>query len=377
MYISKPGAAPSDSLVTQVTATPPVARAVPVDTAPALGAPPDPGLPARRYGLVSIVVPTHNDEANIGPLLTRLLEEDGVGEVLVVASECADGTVAAVLEVAASAGDRIRLYVEPSRSGKAAAVNFGVGETTLPIVVVVSGDVLIEPGAIEFLAEALCRPGVGLAGGRPVPVNDPDAPVGHAVHLLWRLHHRLALHQPKLGEMIALRSDAVVALPPTSVDEACFQALLEPAGWVSAYVPEAVVRNRGPGSVADFVKQRRQVHAGHLWLRRRQRYTVPSLHPRLLLRELWHDLTEDSERLRPKRLVWTAGAVGMEAWARLMARLDYLRGRENHVWAMVESAKAPALDADWVDAGGGELLEVAGLASAPADQRHDQHQLPL
>ena len=377
MYISKPGAAPSDSLVTQVTATPPVARAVPVDTAPALGAPSDARLPAHRYGRVSIVVPTHNDEANIGPLLTRLLEEDGVGEVLVVASECADGTVAAVLEVAASAGDRIRLYVEPSRSGKAAAVNFGVGETTLPIVVVVSGDVLIEPGAIEFLAEALCRPGVGLAGGRPVPVNDPDAPVGHAVHLLWRLHHRLALHQPKLGEMIALRSDAVVALPPTSVDEACFQALLEPAGWVSAYVPEAVVRNRGPGSVADFVKQRRQVHAGHLWLRRRQRYTVPSLHPRLLLRELWHDLTEDSERLRPKRLVWTAGAVGMEAWARLMARLDYLRGRENHVWAMVESAKAPALDADWVDAGGGELLEVAGLASAPADQRHDQHQLPL
>ena len=377
MYISKPGAAPSDSLVTQVTATPPVARAVPVDTAPALGAPSDARLPARRYGRVSIVVPTHNDEANIGPLLTRLLEEDGVGEVLVVASECADGTVAAVLEVAAYAGDRIRLYVEPSRSGKAAAVNFGVGETTLPIVVVVSGDVLIEPGAIEFLAEALCRPGVGLAGGRPVPVNDPDAPVGHAVHLLWRLHHRLALHQPKLGEMIALRSDAVVALPPTSVDEACFQALLEPAGWVSAYVPEAVVRNRGPGSVADFVKQRRQVHAGHLWLRRRQRYTVPSLHPRLLLRELWHDLTEDSERLRPKRLAWTAGAVGMEAWARLMARLDYLRGRENHVWAMVESAKAPALDADWVDAGGGELLEVAGLASAPADQRHDQHQLPL
>jgi glycosyltransferase involved in cell wall biosynthesis len=377
VYISKPGAAPSDSLVTQVTATPPVARAVPVDTAPALGAPSDARLPARRYGRVSIVVPTHNDEANIGPLLTRLLEEDGVGEVLVVASECADGTVAAVLEVAASAGDRIRLYVEPSRSGKAAAVNFGVGETTLPIVVVVSGDVLIEPGAIEFLAEALCRPGVGLAGGRPVPVNDPDAPVGHAVHLLWRLHHRLALHQPKLGEMIALRSDAVVALPPTSVDEACFQALLEPAGWVSAYVPEAVVRNRGPGSVADFVKQRRQVHAGHLWLRRRQRYTVPSLHPRLLLRELWHDLTEDPERLRPKRLAWTAGAVGMEAWARLMARLDYLRGRENHVWAMVESAKAPALDADWVDAGGGELLEVAGLASAPADQRHDQHQLPL
>jgi hypothetical protein len=36
----------------------------------------------------------------------------------------------------------------------------------------------------------------------------------------------------------------------------------------------------------------------------------------------------------------------MEAWARLLARLDYLQGKENHVWAMVESTKAPAPDAN-------------------------------
>jgi len=321
--------------------------------------------------MASVVIPTHNDESNIGRLLSRLVAEPCVGEILVIASECSDDTVPVVLELADRHEGTIRLYVEERRSGKAAAVNFGVSETTLPSVIVISGDVLVEPGAIPLLVEALRPSGVGLAGGRPVPVNGDATPVGHAVHLLWRLHHRLAKTQPKLGEMIALRSEAIVSLPPTQVDEACFQALLETAGWTSVYVPEAVVLNRGPGSSSDFIKQRRQVHAGHLWLRRHQHYTVPSLKPTLLLRELWLDLTDDISRLRPQRLAWTLRAVIMEVWARILAWADYVQGRENHVWGMVESAKAPALGADWMGAGGGQLVALEGLASAPADQRHD------
>ena len=139
--------------------------------------------------------------------------------------------------------------------------------------------------------------------------------------------------------MIAIRAEAVVALPRTSVDEACFQALLETAGWKSRYVPEAVVANRGPGTVADFVRQRRQIHTGHLWLRHREHYSVPSLHLGLLLREFWRDLAEEPGGRRPRPLAFTAGTVALEAAARLLARLDYLKGRETVVWAMVKSTK--------------------------------------
>jgi cellulose synthase/poly-beta-1,6-N-acetylglucosamine synthase-like glycosyltransferase len=297
-------------------------------------------------GRAGIVVPTHNDGANIGPLLGRLLEEPDVAQIVVVASGCDDGTIATVSRLSARHPDRVRLYVERERSGKVSAVNFGLAQLSTPVVVVVSGDVLPERGAVAKVVAAAQRPGVGLAGGRPVPVNASTTPIGHAAHLLWRLHHRLALRQPKLGEMIALRAEALVSLPRTSVDEACFQALLEGAGWTSAYVPDAVVWNRGPGSRADFVSQRRQIHTGHLWLRRRQQYAVPSLRLGLLGSELWKDICTEPKGLRPRQLAWTAGAVGMEAWARLLARLDYLQGKENHVWAMVESTKAPALDAN-------------------------------
>ncbi|MEA2843818.1 MAG: poly-beta,6-N-acetyl-D-glucosamine synthase [Actinomycetota bacterium] len=301
---------------------------------------PAPKIAIPKIAATGVLIPTHNDGANIATLLERLLEEPGVGEVVVVASGCDDDTVPIISEVAA--GDpRVQLYVEPERSGKASAVNFGIACMSLPFIVVVSGDVLPEPGAIGLVVEALGRPGVGLAGGRPMPVNPEETAVGYACHLLWRLHHRLALHQPKLGEMIALRAEAVVSLPRTSVDEACFQALLESQGWTAVYVPEAIVANRGPGTVADFVKQRRQIHTGHLWLRRGQHYSVPSLHLGLLVTELWRDLVAERHRLRPRPLAFTAGAVALEAGARLLARFDYLRGRENVVWAMVTSTKGP------------------------------------
>lgn len=293
-------------------------------------------------GVAGIVVPTHNDGHNIGPLLERLLEEPDVGQIVVVASGCDDGTIATVTRLSARSPETIRLYVESERSGKVSAVNFGLAQLATPILMVVSGDVLPERGAIAKVVAALQEPGVGLAGGRPMPVNPSNTAIGHAAHLLWRLHHRLALHQPKLGEMIAIRVEAVVALPRTSVDEACFQALLEGAGWRSVYVPDAIVWNRGPGTKEDFVSQRRQVHTGHLWLKRRQHYAVPSLRLGLLGRELWNDITTEPKGMRPTQLAWTAGAVGMEAWARFLARLDYLQGKENHVWAMVQSTKAPA-----------------------------------
>jgi len=308
--------------------------------------------PKPPTAAVAVLIPTHNDGGTMEALLRRVLAEPAVGDVVVVASGCDDDTVSIVSETAA--GDaRVQLFVEAERSGKASAINFGMEQRLrLPYVVIVSGDVLPEPGAIGLLVTALAQPGVGLAGGRPVPDNPTSTAMGHASHLLWRLHHRLALQQPKLGEMIAIRTEAVVALPRTSVDEACFQSLLETAGWKARYVPEALVANRGPCTVRDFVRQRRQIHTGHLWLRHREHYSVPSLRLGLLLREFWRDLAEEPQGRRPRPLAFTAGTVALEASARLLARLDYLKGRENVVWAMVKSTKGGAPGSDGLGAGG-------------------------
>lgn len=310
---------------------------------------------APHPGRASVVVTTHNDGDNLPALLARLLAEPDVGEVIVVASGCIDGTVDAV--TAAGHDDaRVQLYVEQQRSGKMAALNCGFAAASRPVVVVVSGDVLPAPAAIARLVRALDDPRVGMAGGRPVPVNDAATFMGHAAHLLWRLHHRLALRSAKVGEMAALRAEVLRQLPPTAVDEAWLQAEVARAGWVVGYVPQAVVSNRGPSTARDFVRQRRRVHGGHLWLRSRSRWTVPSLRPRWLIAALLQETLAEVRTGHMRALTYTAGAVALEAWARLLARIDHLRGREAHVWAMVHSAKGPALDSDRRGTGAGQPL---------------------
>ena len=104
---------------------------------------------------------------------------------------------------------------------------------------------------------------IGMVRGRPVPVNDPSTFMGHAVHLLWRLHDRVARIHPKLGEVIAFRN-VISGIPTNSaVDEISIQALISQLGYQLIYEPECVVYNKGPVTVRDFLKQRRRIYAGH------------------------------------------------------------------------------------------------------------------
>ena len=64
----------------------------------------------------------HNEEANVGQLLQRLLEQQlttvAIAEIIVVASGCTDRTEEIVRQWAARDG-RIKLLTQPLREGKA------------------------------------------------------------------------------------------------------------------------------------------------------------------------------------------------------------------------------------------------------------------
>lgn len=328
-----------------------------------------------RPGQASVVVATHNDGANIGPLVRRLLDEPQVAELIVVASGCDDDTVPNAIEAAAD-DPRVAVWVEDARSGKVPAVNLGLRQARAAAIVLVSGDVLPEPGAVGHLLRGLDEPGVGMVGGRPVPAAAAGL-AGHAAWLLWDLHHRAALRSPKLGEMVAMRAGLVAGLPMTSVDEAALQAAVVAAGWSCAYVPEAVVGNHTPTTVRHYLRQRRRVHAGHLWVRRRYDYAVPSLSPLAIFGDLFAAMRERRELRRPRALVFTAASVALEATARVIARADYLLGKEAHVWKVVESAKAPPGRTNGVVAGPVRRVAPMGVAPPVAGERDGERELPV
>jgi cellulose synthase/poly-beta-1,6-N-acetylglucosamine synthase-like glycosyltransferase len=201
--------------------------------------------------------------------------------------------------------------------------------------VVISGDVIPAPRTIERLVSAFADPKIGATGGRPVPVNDPGSLIGYSVHLLWRLHHRMAMLSPKLGEMIAFRKimDSIPA--ESAVDEASIEAIIRDAGYKLRYIPEAVIHNKGPLNWKDFIKQRRRIQNGHLWLIQNQGYKVVSQDKDTLL---WILIDEAIER--PKDICKMIFVMKVEMWGRLLGTWDYrIKKRNPFAWEIAKSTK--------------------------------------
>lgn len=282
----------------------------------------------------------YNEEANIGRMLEAVLSQRlaqvEIAEIVVVASGCTDRTED-VVKAFAQREPRIRLLSQPSRSGKSTAINLLLQHTQQEIIVLVNADTIPAPDAIEKLVAPFLDPQVGMTGGRPVPTNDGSTFMGYAAHLLWNLHHELSLRRPKMGEMIAFRNFFRQIPPDSAVDEASIEPLIRGQGLELWYAPQAIVYNRGPETVGDFLRQRRRIFAGHTYVRDTLGYRVSTMKG---LRILWLLLTSSTLKRDWRYVCWAPAVAVLEVWARLLGVLDYgLWKRTHSVWEISETTK--------------------------------------
>lgn len=287
----------------------------------------------------AVGVMAHDEEANVVTALRSVLSQTGAHvsglRVVVVASGCADATVPRAREVAA-ADSRVLVIVQPRREGKASAINLFLQEAQgHPVLVLAGADTRLEPGTLEALVAPFDDAGVGMTGGRPVPVNSPDTLLGRVVRLQWDLHDAVARLEPKLGELVAFRPPAAPLDPATAVDEASLEAEFLRSGLRRVYVPEARVAMKGPTTVGDFLRQRRRIHAGHLRLRRATGHAVSTLGTARAFRE--------AMRLRREgRATWTTIAMtaALETVGRALGAWDArIAGRDHSTWRSIRSTK--------------------------------------
>lgn len=286
----------------------------------------------------SVGVMAYNEQANVADALRSILGQkltaSKIAELIVVASGCEDQTAAIVTDIARR-DQRVRLIEQERREGKASAINLFISQARSPVLVMASADVLLEDGSLNHLLRHFEDPEVGMVGGHPTPVNGETTFLGHAVRLQWRLHDRIARQSAKLGEIVAFRN-VVPSIPiDTSVDEVSIQALITQLGYRLVYEPRAVIYNRGPATVSDFLCQRRRIYAGHLRVREQQSYTAPTMNAWRVARAL-----RGSGSFRsPRAGLWTVGTVGLEAIARTLGWCDVLLNHSQHVWEISNTTK--------------------------------------
>ena len=149
-----------------------------------------------------------------------------------------------------------------------------------------------------------------MVGGHPTPVNDEATFMGHAVHLQWRLHDRIARQSPKLGEIVAFRN-VVPSIPlDTAVDELSIQGAGRPisaTGWCTSR--RRLSTTAGPLRCGDFLRQRRRIYAGHLRIRDQQDYAAPTMSSWRISRALGGSGSFST----PRALTWSVGTIAPRA----------------------------------------------------------------
>lgn len=285
-----------------------------------------------------IGIMAYNEEKNIGRLLPALLDQNlkdvKISNIFVIASGCTDRTEEIVRDFSVK-DRRIKLLLQEKREGKPSAINLFIKNANEDILILESADTYPENDAIEKLILPFSQKEVGMTGAHVIPINDKRTLMGFAVHLLWRLHHLVALKRPKMGELVVFRK-IFQKIPVTSaVDEANIEPLVKGQGYQVRYVPEAIVYNKGPQTVSDFINQRRRIYVGHLALKENQGYMVSTMSGlRVFL-----TLLENFE-FNFRYLLYTPFVIVLEIWSRILGAYDFYYKKDNHsIWEICESTK--------------------------------------
>lgn len=287
---------------------------------------------------VSLCIPAYNEENNIRSLLQAFANQQAssihIQEIIVVASGCTDRTTKIVQELQKTI-PLVQLITQKKRQGKASAINAFLKKASEDICVISSADLLPEPNTIEELCLPLKNETIGMTGGHPLPINKPTRFMGYVVHTLWELHHEIALKNPKCGEIIAFRKVFEHIPPETPVDEASIEAQIQKKGFITAYAPKAIVHNKGPQSVKEFIHQRRRINFGHLWLKKNHHYKISTGKTSVIAPFIFKKFSTHM-----KHNTWLIGLIFLELWSKFLARIDYHFTKKSYtLWEQIPSTK--------------------------------------
>jgi cellulose synthase/poly-beta-1,6-N-acetylglucosamine synthase-like glycosyltransferase len=231
--------------------------------------------PARaERGRAIVLVPAHDEEADIARTVAALLPQLRVGDrVLVVADNCSDATAG----IARAAGADVVERVAPSR-GKGFAIAHGIDHLRADppaAVVIVDADCELAPGALDALLNALERT------ARPVQARylmvcaqDCSLPRRMA-EFAWRMHnwvrpsgwHRLHMPCQLMGAGMAFSWEMLRKAPLANaciVEDMKLGIDLALGGYPPVYCEQALVTSRFPLSRAAARTQRTRWEHGHL-----------------------------------------------------------------------------------------------------------------
>lgn len=291
---------------------------------------------------ISVGIFAYNEEKNIKRMINSLYSQKQksfkIDEVYVFSSGSTDKTNK-IVESIARKYKSLNLISKPERKGKSADVNEFLSIAKNEILAISSADIILDKYCLEYLVRPLLNyEKVGLTQPKIIPKNNINTFIGYTVNLQWNVSNYINtfIKNARTGELNVLRN-IIDEIPNDIVnDDAYIEFLIREKGFKCIFVDKAIIYNKGPENIKDFIKQRRRIYAGFLDLKNRTGYKPETIRLSTLIRAFvkFFPIKE------PERCLWYFGAIGLEMYARFLGMWDYYIKKKNHtIWDSAESTK--------------------------------------
>lgn len=165
----------------------------------------------------------------------------------------------------------IKLYHEPARKGKIAAVERVMAFVDTEIVVFTDANTMLNEDAVRNMVRHFADPTVGaVAGEKRVFVQDKDNASGAGEGFYWKYESKLKTWDSELysvvgaaGELFAIRKSLFEKVPADTLIEDFYLTLsIAKKGYRVVYEPEAFALEGPSASVKDELKRKIRIAAG-------------------------------------------------------------------------------------------------------------------
>lgn len=237
---------------------------------------------------------------------------------------------------------KIRVIRETRRSGKAYALNLALRRLKsgpkIDVIVVHNADVFPKENMLRNLLKELESVDVGMTCVRPVSLDSPENFLGFLNNMVWKLHHLVSSENPKVGEAFAFKNVIKKVPKRLAADEAYIESAVRERDYKIIYVPNAVVFNRGPQNISEFIGQRRRIFTGHVHVKTKYHYNVSTMSVTRVIKAFFKYLKSEPIKSH-KQIIWLLCAALLEVYARLLGMVDfYIFKKVPYVWKMVKTS---------------------------------------
>lgn len=214
--------------------------------------------------MIDVIIASYNEPKSTLRAVKTFLEQDRSKELRVT-----------VVDPFQSVGDYLKEHIKDNRfvffldpgEGKSYALNLlfqeYASQKKSDFFVLTDGDVYVSSATIAALKAVFKQKEIGCATGKPVPLDDRKTKYGYWAHLFFsgidRVRATLAKEKKFFecsGYLFAIRKGVILDFPMETSEDSIIPYLFWKKGYRIAYVPEAEVYVKNPGTWTDFINQK-------------------------------------------------------------------------------------------------------------------------